>query len=442
MTWKTDTHTGWGRVHSATGEFARPERQSALLRLTEAVTAPAIGMRRSYGDASLNSDGRAIDMTRLDRIISFDPEAGLLEAEAGVQIGTLADILAPQGWLPAVMPGTGFATLGGCIANDVHGKNHHIDGSFGDHVESITILLAGGARKTLTSVNNTDLFRATIGGLGQTGVILSAKLRLKPCVGDVIMVTEQRAADFEAFISLLDNSRATYSVGWIDATAQGNALGRGILEEAETGAGLVPAPKRAKSVPFNAPGWALASPIVKLFNALYYRRVPKTGRTLVKPIGDFFFPLDAIHNWNRLYGKLGFHQFQCVLPVDRKDDLREMLDLIARSGLASPLAVLKRMGPDTGDQPAGMMSFPQEGYTLAVDFRNRPGAEILIHRLEEMTADAGGRIYLAKDSLARETRIKSMYPEHATWCDIVNKADPEGDLKTDLIRRLDLRTAQ
>lgn len=442
MTWKTDTYTGWGRVHSASGELARPERQSALLQLTDDVTAPAIGMRRSYGDAPLNNAGRAIDMTRLDRIISYDAEAGLLEAEAGVQIGTLADILAPQGWLPAVMPGTGFATLGGCIANDAHGKNHHLDGSFGDHVENITLLLPGGERKTLTANRNKTLFRATIGGLGQTGVILSAKLRLKPCTGDVIMVTEQRAENFDAFISLLDNSRATYSVGWIDATARGNDLGRGILEEAETGAGLVPAPKRAKSVPFNAPGWALAAPIVKLFNALYYRRVPKSGRTLVKPIGDFFFPLDAIHNWNRLYGKQGFHQFQCVLPVDQKEELREMLELIGRSGLASPLAVLKRMGPGAGEHPAGMMSFPQEGYTLAVDFRNRPGAENLIRRLEEMTADAGGRIYLAKDSLASETRIKAMYPEHAAWCAIVNKHDPEGDLKTDLIRRLDLRTAQ
>ncbi len=442
MTWKTDTYTGWGRVHKATGQLARPERLSALERVIAQTTAPAIGMGRSYGDASLNDGGQAIDMTRLDRIISVDAEAGLLEAEAGVQIGTLSRLLAPKGWLPAVMPGTGFATIGGCIANDVHGKNHHLDGSFGEHIESITLLLPGGARKTLSANSNKTLFRATIGGLGQTGVILSAKLRLKPCAGDVIMVTEQRAEGFDEFIEILDASRATYSVGWIDATAQGLALGRGILEEAETGSGLMPTPKRPKSVPCNAPRWALSRPIVKLFNALYYRRVPEGGRTSVKQINDFFFPLDTIHNWNRLYGKKGFHQFQCVVPVNSASALREMLTLIARSGLASPLAVLKRMGPGTQDQPAGMMSFPRDGYTLAVDFRNRPAAEILIARLEEMTAEAGGRLYLAKDSLASAARVKSMYPEHTAWCDAVNKQDPEGALHTDLIRRLDLRTAQ
>lgn len=434
MPWITDTYTGWGRVHSATGEIARPERQAEAEAVASRTSAPAIGMRRSYGDACLNNGGRVIDASRLDRIISFDAENGLLEVEAGCQIGTLARIFAPKGWLPAVMPGTGFATVAGCIANDVHGKNHHEVGSFGQHVEAITLLTPGG-KKVVSQSRNKVLFHATLGGLGQTGMILSARLRLLSCKGDVMMVTERRAESFDAFLPLLDQSKATYTVGWIDLTARGEQLGRGILEEGETGSGLVPAPKRAKSVPMDAPGFALSPPVVKAFNALYYRRVPEHGRTVVKPISDFFFPLDAIHDWNRLYGKRGFHQFQCVLPIAEADRLRDILMQIAGSGLASPLAVLKRMG----DGRAGAMSFPMEGYTLAVDFRNRPEAETLIARLEAMTAEAGGRIYFAKDSLATADCVKPMYPEQPGWAATVNKIDPERALMTDLVRRLDLR---
>ncbi|MFV2053272.1 FAD-binding oxidoreductase [Aliiroseovarius sp. YM-037] len=436
MRWKTDSYTGWGRVLSATGDIARPERVSALTSVMNDTPAPAIGMLRSYGDAALNDNGHVIDMTRMDRILGFDKATGVVEVEGGCQIGTLAKIFAQQGLLPAVMPGTGFATVAGCIANDVHGKNHHQVGTFGQHVESLTLLTPSG-RKQIGPSRSKRLFEATVGGLGQTGVIVSAKLRMIPCKGDVIMVTERRADGFDDFIDLLDHSQATYTVGWIDATAKGDALGRGVLEEAETGSGLVPAPKRAKTVPFNAPGWVLAKPIVKAFNAAYYRRVPSAGRTSVKPINDFFFPLDAIHDWNKLYGKRGFYQFQCVVPTDQVDVLREMLGLIADSGLASPLAVLKRMGPGG----AGHLSFPIEGYTLAVDFRNRPPARILIGRLEEMTAEAGGRIYFAKDSLASATRVKAMYPQLTDWQDEVAKVDPDGHLKTDLVRRLKLRDA-
>lgn len=435
MRWKTDTYSGWGRVHSATGEIARPERLSALREALAQGDVPAIGMRRSYGDAPLNDGGRAIDMTRLDRILGFDAENGVLEVEGGCQIGTLARLFAPRGWLPAVMPGTGFATVAGCIANDVHGKNHHGAGSFGQHVESLVLMTSAG-RKTVSPTRSKALFQATVGGLGQTGIIVSVKIRMQPCKGDVIMVTERRAENLDAFLGLLDASRATYSVGWVDATAKGDMLGRGILEEAETGSGLVPAAKRAKSVPFDAPAWALAKPVVRAFNATYYRRVPVSGRTLVKPISDFFFPLDAIHNWNRLYGKRGFHQFQCVVPDSATETLRQMLALISGSGLASPLAVLKRMGPGRG----GLMSFPMEGYTLAVDFRNRIGTGPLIAQLEEMTLAAEGRLYLAKDSLASGANIKAMYPDHKKWADDVAKADPEHAFETDLIRRLSLRT--
>ncbi|NKB27083.1 MAG: FAD-binding protein [Rhodobacteraceae bacterium] len=435
MRWKTETVTGWGRALSATEQIARPEKRAGLAELAADTPCPAFGMRRSYGDACLNSGGKTVNMTRLDRLLSFDDASGVLEVEAGATLGDLARVFAPKGWLPPVMPGTGFATVGGAIAMDVHGKNHHGAGSFGQHLAAITLIAPGGKPRTITDKDKT-LWRATIGGLGQTGVIASAKINMLRAKGDVMIVTERRISDWDEHIALLDASEATYTVGWVDATAKGAALGRGVLEEGETGSGLLPRKKGAKSVPFNAPGFALSGPVVRTFNAAYWRRVPVTGRTSVKPIGDFFFPLDRIHDWNRLYGKRGFHQFQCVVPLERANALRDMLATIAASGLASPLAVLKRMGAGR----AGMMSFPMEGYTLAVDFPNRGGVSTLIAELEQAAADAGGRIYLAKDALATGETIRAMYPEHSAWAKACAKADPGGVLHTDLIRRLNLRS--
>lgn len=433
MTWKETEYRGWGRALRATGQLARPERTRNLAALTEDSPAPAIGNRRSYGDACLNSGGRAIDLTRMDRVLAFDEDTGLLDVEAGARIGALSELFAPRGWLPPVMPGTGFATVGGCIANDVHGKNHHHVGTFGAHVESLTLMTPGG-RKVVTPKDR--LFAVTVAGLGQTGAIASARLRMKRAKGDVMVVTERRVADWDEHLALLDASRSDYTVGWIDATATGAGLGRGILEEGETGPWLTPRRRGAKSVPIDAPGFALSPPVVKVFNELYWRRVPVRGRTLVKPISDFFFPLDKIHDWNRLYGKAGFHQFQCVVPLAAADALRAIVEKVARAGVASPLAVLKRMGPGR----AGMMSFPMEGYTLAVDFPNRGRAAEIIRDLVRDTAEAGGRVYLAKDSLADAATVAAMYPERAAWAKAVAKIDPAGALETDLTRRLKLRS--
>ena len=434
MSWKQMEYSGWGRVHRAEGEVARPERASALARIMSERPAPALGMRRSYGDASLVSGGDAVDMTRLDRIIDFDAGNGVAHIEAGLQIGEMLRIFAPKAWLPPVMPGTGFATVGGAIAMDVHGKNHHGAGSFGCHVKELTLMTPKGAQ-VVTLESDEGLFKATIGGLGQTGPILSAKVQLLKAKGDVMIVTERRVPDWESFLRLFDESDATYSVGWIDATARGKILGRGILEEAETGGGLVPKAKRGKRVPFDAPGFALSAPVVRTFNAAYWRRVPVSGRTVVRPIDDFFFPLDKLHDWNKFYGKAGFHQFQCVVPLDAADALREILERIAGSGLASPLAVLKRMGPGR----AGYLSFPMEGYTLAVDFPNRGAAERVLRDLETKAQAAGGRIYLAKDSVAEGATIRAMYPELERWKAEVNKIDPDRAFETDLVRRLALR---
>lgn len=435
MRWKHESYTGWGRVHSAKGEMARPERASALDALIRDEAAPALGMRRSYGDACLNSGGRAVDMTRLDRVLAFDPDTGEVHVEGGLQIGQLLKIFAPKGWLPPVMPGTGFATVGGGIAMDVHGKNHHGAGSFGQHITEFT-LMTGEGPKTVTPSDDV-LFKATIGGLGQTGPILSAKFKMLKAKGDVMVVTERRVDGWDDFLALLDASDATYTVGWIDATARGDALGRGILEEAETGGGLVKPAKRGKSVPMNAPGFALSPLVVRMFNAAYWRRVPTRGRTVVKPIDDFFFPLDKISDWNRLYGKAGFHQFQCVVPIEAADTLKSMLEKIANSGLASPLAVLKRMGPGR----AGHLSFPMEGYTLAVDFRASDKAERVLSALEDMTVSVGGRLYFAKDAVMQPGHVAAMYPELGAWRAAVSDADPDRAYETDLTRRLKLRDA-
>lgn len=434
MQWKTAEYAGWGRAKCAHGTLARPERVSALEKAMSG-RGPAIGNRRSYGDGPLNDGGAAIEMTRMDRLLSFDATTGVLEVEAGITIAELLRVFAPRGWMPAVMPGTGFATVGGCIANDVHGKNHHVAGSFGQHVLAVTLMTPTGPRE-ITQGSDPALFRATMGGLGQTGAILSAKLQLAAIPGERMKSVETRMPDFEAFIAALDTSKADYAVGWVDATAKRKRLGRGILEEGTLVEGTRPGPvRRAKSVPLDAPGIFLSAPVVRLFNRWYLSRVPDTGRKRTRPLDAFFFPLDAVHDWNQLYGKRGFHQFQCVVPTDKAAELKEILGLIAKSGIASPLAVLKRMGPGK----AGHLSFPMEGYTLAVDFPARKKLPEIYARLEDMVVAAGGRIYFAKDALARPESIPPMYPDLDAWRSEVAKADPGRDNETDLVRRLQLR---
>ncbi|GAA0284935.1 FAD-binding protein [Rhodovulum strictum] len=437
MQWKTADYAGWGRAIRVRGTLTRPERLGAL---ATALTGrgPAIGNFRSYGDAALNAGGAAVQMTRLDRLLSFDAETGVLEAEAGTTIAELLRVFAPRGWMPPVMPGTGFATLGGCIANDVHGKNHHDAGSFGQHVLAVTLMTDTGPR-AVTPEADPGLFRATMGGLGQTGAILSARLQLRPIPGQRMRVVETRIPDFDAFIAALGGSTAEFTVGWVDATARRKRLGRGILEEGELLEGSRPGPmRRAKSVPFDAPGLLLSWPVVKLFNRWRLARIPDSGRKRIRALDEFFFPLDALHDWNRLYGKRGFHQFQCVVPQDAAPALREILAAIAKSGIASPLAVLKRMGPGR----AGHLSFPMAGYTLAVDLPARKTrAAPLYARLEDMVQAAGGRLYLAKDALARPGTIAAMYPELDAWRAEIARIDPEGQMETDLVRRLKLRSA-
>jgi len=434
MRWKNDELSGWGGALKATATLARPERHTALTATLQDTPCPAIGARRSYGDAGIAE--HAIEMTRLDRFISFDAESGLLEAEAGVTIVDILNTFAPQGFMPAVMPGTGFATLGGCIANDVHGKNHHLAGSFGQHVESLVLMGPEGKSQRISLKSKPKLFRATIGGLGQTGIIVSARLHLAKCPAGSMAVQERRMEDLDAFLEAFNASHADFQVGWLDMTAKGIHLGRGILEEAHFSHERYQKPKKAKSVPFNAPSFAMSRPVVKAFNWLYYRRISEDGRDRERPLHTFFFPLDGIRHWNRLYGKRGFHQFQCVLPDEEAPaTLALMLEAVVASGLASPLSVLKRLGHGRG----GMMSFPMEGFTLAVDIVNRPASKALLARLNELARNAGGRVYLAKDSSLEAGYLPDMYSELEDFRTEVTKADPLGAFATDLVNRLKVR---
>ncbi len=438
MRWKETEYSGWGRVLKAKGSLARPERISELESIISQGPAPAIGNLRSYGDAPLNGDGRAIAMTRLDRFIAFDPATGVLEAEAGVTIAVIMATFVPRGWMPTVVPGTAFATLGGCIANDVHGKNHHIAGTFGSYVESLVLAGADGVSRMVSEISEPAIFKATIGGLGQTGIIRSARIKLSRCPSTLMEVHEERIANLAQFIDAFDAAQSAFQVGWIDATARGEALGQGIFEEGQLydGPPKLLRSRKSKAIPFNAPGFMMNPLIVRWFNKVYFGAVPMSGRNRLRRLEDFFFPLDRVHNWNRLYGKKGFHQFQCVIPTGAAaTTLKAMLSKIAASGLASPLAVLKKMGPGR----AGMLSFPMEGYTLAVDFPDREKARELIADLETLALDASGRIYLAKDSTSSAEAVLGMYSELIDWREIVNQIDPDGAFETGLVRRLNLR---
>ena len=312
MRWKSARYTGWGRAIEAEGDLARPERISSLRDLPPT---PAFGARHSYGDACLNSDGRALDMTRLDRILAFDPATGQVEVEAGMALGELVRLFAPRGWIPAVLPGTSFVTVGGAIAMDVHGRNHRRDGAFGAHVTAIRLIHRGKPR-LITPGRNAGLFNATVGGLGQTGLILAATLQLAPCPGAAMELRETRASDLDEHLALLDASQARYCLGWLDATARGGALGQGIVEEADHSLSPPPKSRRPRPVPFHTPSFALTRPAVKAFNARYFARIPEGGRTRTRGIADFFFPHDRVRHSNRLHGKRGFHQYHCALPPD------------------------------------------------------------------------------------------------------------------------------
>jgi decaprenylphospho-beta-D-ribofuranose 2-oxidase len=340
--------------------------------------------------------------------------------------------------LPAI-PGTGFATIGGAVANDVHGKNHDRHGSIGDHVTWCDLLTANGEVVRISAQSHSELFAATIGGLGLTGVLVAVCLKLLPAPSNAVEVTEQRVKDLDQFFELFADHResAGYSVGWIDALAGGRRLGRGILETAEvSNESVEAAPKKPRSVPVEMPGILLNRLSVRAFNEIYYRRAPQGGRVRKLPMERFFHPLDAISHWNRMYGRNGFHQFQCVIPEkDGHKGIRRLLEDIAKSGAASFLAVLKTLG----GEGKGYLSFPMRGYTLALDFPARTRVAALLERLETIAVEHGGRVYLAKDSHVSADNFERMYPALPEFRKVLSEVDPDGAFESDIARRLRIR---
>ncbi|MDO6435073.1 FAD-binding oxidoreductase [Flavitalea sp. BT771] len=401
------------------------------------------GNGRCYGDASLA--GTTINTTRFDKILSFDTSNGILECQSGITLDQVLEVIVPKGWFLPVTPGTKFITIGGAVASDVHGKNHHVDGCFSHHVEEMDLLLADGALITCGPSLHTDLFEATCGGMGLTGLITRVRFRLKKVETSYIRQKQVKAANLEEIISLFEKYKDyTYSVAWIDCLKKGKGFGRSILilGEHATISDLSPKqkdqplqlPKKKQiTFPFNLPSWILNSFTVKAFNFLYYGKNFKKEINNTVSYEPFFYPLDAILHWNRGYGKKGFIQYQFVVPMEAKQGLIEILQRISDKGLGSFLAVLKVFG-----KQESLIGFPMEGYTLALDIPVRKGLFETLDELDRIVLQYGGRLYMSKDARMKPEVLRAGYQHLPQFLSIVRKYNPDGKIRSVQSDRLTL----
>jgi decaprenylphospho-beta-D-ribofuranose 2-oxidase len=393
------------------------------------------GLGRSYGDSAISS---VVAQTNyLDHFITFDSKNGVLKAEAGLSLREILRIIVKQGWFIPVSPGTSWVTLGGAIASDIHGKNHHVAGTFGDHVVSMTMLLGNGEVVITSKEILPDLFHATCGGMGLTGVILDATITLIPIKSSNILQKTVKSKSLEqACIAFDENSDSTYSVAWIDCLKSGKNLGKSVLllgEHSNSG-DLSELNKKRVSVPIHAPDFLLNKTSIRVLNSTYYAHAFHNRARRVS-LASFFYPLDAVEGWNKLYGKSGFIQYQFVLPIlGGVHNMRKVLTEISNSGSGSFLAVLKKFGPAN----MNLLSFPMEGYTLALDFKATNTSISLIHRLDEMIAEIGGRVYLAKDALMTESIFKATYPKWQEFESVREKYGAIGKFASSQSKRLGL----
>jgi decaprenylphospho-beta-D-ribofuranose 2-oxidase len=405
------------------------------------------GLGRSYGDAAQSGGGTVIDMTRFDAIVSFDRESGELTAQAGCSLARILDLVVPTGWFLPVVPGTRMVTVGGSIAFDVHGKNHHRDGSFGMHVLSLSLLTPDGVVRKLDPIGNAEEFWATVADAGLTGAILDATLQLIPIAGSTMRVTTEQSQDLEDTFARLSESDGghRYSVAWVDGAAGGRKFGRSVLMQGDHARDTNPrtdAPiasnLRSFGARLSAPSWPSLGPLLRgravaVFNEDQYR-AKRVGAQQAQSMNAFFFPLDGINNWNRLYGRHGFLQYQFVVPHGHEAVITDALATLNRTHVFPTLVVLKRFGSAS---PAPL-SFPIPGWTVAIDLALPNSAARVLDRIDEKVAAAGGRVYLAKDSRLRGELLQHMYPRLADWQALRERLDPTGRLQHDLQRRLDL----
>jgi len=414
--------SGWGRYPTLPATVSPVRNPRVLAARIGAAGTPVIarGFGRSYGDASLGA--QVLDMTPLDHLLEFDAERGELTCGAGLSLASILDWVVPRGWFLPVLPGTGAVSVGGAIASDVHGKNHHHDGSFSDHVLAFDLLSADGVVLSCTRSTHGELFAATAGGMGLTGLILNARLRLRRISSSDIDQRTLAARGLDGLLDLLgEHDDAHYSVAWLDASGGARGVRALVMlgEHAEAGA-LVPASRRTLTVPCVAPRALLSRAFLRAFNTLYFRRGATRPRAHRVHYANYFFPLDAVAAWPRLYGRDGFVQHQSVIPHEGAHTaLGAMLEAVADSAIAVPLAVLKRLGRDNG-RP---LSFPRAGVTLALDLPWHAGTAALCARLDAIVADHGGRQYLAKDACMSRAIFRRGYP---TWSDFASWRERSG----------------
>jgi FAD/FMN-containing dehydrogenase len=383
-----------------------------------------VGMGRSYGDSCLLKDGNLILTTAMDRLIAFDPATGILTAEAGMTLAQILDFAVPRGFFLPVTPGTKYVTLGGAIANDIHGKNHHVAGTFGNHVTQFELVRSDGSKRLCSPTSDPDWYAATIGGLGLTGLITWASLRMRPIVSRTMDVEYTHFHGIDEFLALTQQyAHSTYTVSWVDVTSTGRNFARGIFmcgEHSAVRGELHPSPAPKLVFPIEAPGFALNKFSVAAFNTLFFHKQIHPHKVLTQDYEPYFYPLDAVLHWNRMYGKSGLLQFQYAIPWEHaREGTIAILKEVAKSGLASFLAVLKVFG----DVPSpGLLSFPQPGITLALDFPIKEGLTFpLVERLADMTRDFGGRLYPAKDAAMTAAQFQHFYPQ---WEQLARFRDP------------------
>lgn len=442
---KQEVLSGWGNYPTTKSNVIRPADLTDFSAsiLQEPIIARGLG--RSYADQAINTGKSVCLCTRLHHFLFWDENEGVLECEAGTSLEEIISTFAPRGWMPMICPGTKFVTIGGAIANDIHGKAHHCDGSFINCVISFTILLADGAIETASRETNTDLFEANFGGLGLLGIILTAKIRLRKIETTYFRQQSVKVNNLDEMLGALEEYKDfNYSVAWIDPLATGERLGSGVLTVGNA-ASLEELPDRLKkeplkthphsklNVPFFLPNITLNNITVRFLNKII-GALQNSSKTFVH-YEKFFFPLDMINNWNRGYGKRGFIQYQFVIPEENgRDNLKHILEMIASSGCTPFLNVFKKMG-----EGQGILSFPFKGYTLAIDFPITKGLSTFTKELDKVVIHAGGRIYLGKDAMLDKNTFRLMYPDYMKWLTIKAKYDPANKFSSDLSVRLGLK---